>query len=198
MCHFRDSPLATHHSPLTAMTNKRFAGQVLRILGLAIEMLGILAAALSSREADCEARVRGGPDVPADLCGCWCGIRLLAGRHGPDLLAREWSFDSEAGAARQERPRTVIGAHAPLGVSPFPLQLSPRISPGQESADTLEGMFSSSVISARVSLPAAILCQGRCRSAYESGPRGLRARESRTAEVSFPAFGREERRRDPA
>jgi len=34
------------------MTNKRFAGQVLRILGLAIEMLGILAAALSSRQED--------------------------------------------------------------------------------------------------------------------------------------------------
>jgi hypothetical protein len=40
--------------------NRRFAGQILRILGLAIEMLGILAAALSSRGGDGAAGAAGG------------------------------------------------------------------------------------------------------------------------------------------
>ena len=41
--------------------NKRFTGQILRIVGLAIEMLGILAAALSGRQGD------GGPASAAGL-----------------------------------------------------------------------------------------------------------------------------------
>jgi uncharacterized membrane protein len=41
--------------------NRRFAGQILRIVGLLIEMLGILAVALSSRKDD------GGPASPAGL-----------------------------------------------------------------------------------------------------------------------------------
>ena len=39
--------------------NKRFTGQILRIVGLAIEMLGILAAALSGRQEIGRARLRG-------------------------------------------------------------------------------------------------------------------------------------------